>query len=80
MWIVILNFPSKIDNNFLNNSIGGGHIFSKKALRKLVEDSFTSNDPLCRLNDHAYDDLQTGKINKLRKLKIISFFKLKENV
>lgn len=41
---------------------GGGHLFSRKALKKLIEESFTKKDPYCNLNDDEYDDLITGEI------------------
>lgn len=61
-----INFPP-----FLIFS-GGGHIFSQKALRKLVEDIFPKSTPeKCNLKKDGFaDDLITGEQNK-KKLKIL---------
>jgi hypothetical protein len=36
-------------------------LFSKKALKKLIEDSFKNNYPFCQLGDDEFDDVITGK-------------------
>jgi hypothetical protein len=61
--------------------LGGGHIFSKKALKKLVEDSLLKDNPRCNLHESEFDDLITGKISQqLTKTISQNSFLLKENV
>lgn len=61
---------------------GGGHLFSRKALKKMVEESFKLNIPRCNLRDAEFDDMITGNclgtnaifVNELDELNQKRFF------